>query len=142
MSLREYLLKGGFLWVDDFWGDAAMAHWLGQMASVLPDHEHVRIGKDHPLFSSYYTIDAIPQIAHIQFWRGSRGNTSERGEESATPTMSAIVNDAGRVLVLMTHNTDIADGWEREGEEYDFFARFSPPAYAVGINAAIFAMTH
>ncbi len=140
--LREYLLKGGFLWVDDFWGYAAMESWMRQMDMVLPGLPRVAIEPDHPVLSSYYTVDVIPQIAHIQFWRRSGGETSERGAESAIPTMSAITDGNGRVLVLMTHNTDIADGWERESEDYDFFARFSPPAYAIGINVAVFAMTH
>jgi hypothetical protein len=139
--LRTYLLKGGFLWVDDFWGNQAMSHWLSQMVQVVPEGERVMLDPSHPLFSSFYFLDGIPQIPNIQFWRRSGGATSERGAETAVPTMSAIVDDRGRVLVLMTHNTDIADGWEREGEEYAFFARFSPHAYAVGINVAVFAMT-
>ena len=140
-GLGEYLRKGGFLWADDFWGNRAMSHWLGQMEIVLPGYQRILIDADHPLLSSFYFIDEIPQIAHIQFWRRSGGRTSERGAESAVPTMSALVDPNGRIAVLMTHNTDIADGWEREGEEYDFFSRFSPPAYAVGVNVAIYSMT-
>jgi hypothetical protein len=139
--LREYLLKGGFLWVDDFWGDMAMWHWLEQMEKVLPGHRIITIDTDHPIFSTYYSLAAIPQIPHIGFWRRTGGQTSERGAESAVPTMTAITDYDGRVVVVMTHNTDIADGWEREADDYDFFSRFSPPAYAVGINVAIFSMT-
>jgi hypothetical protein len=139
--LREYLLKGGFLWADDFWGNAAMSHWLQQMSVVLPDHERITIDAAHPIFSTYYTLEDIPQIAHIQFWRRNGGRTSERGAESAVPTMTALTDPAGRIVVIMTHNTDIADGWERESEDYEFFARFSPRAYAVGINTVLFAMT-
>ena len=53
-----------------------------------------------------------------------------------------IFDDDGRLLVLMTHNTDISDGWEREGEDDEFFYLFSPEAYAVGLNVAIWTMTH
>jgi len=140
-NLRQYLLKGGFLWVDDFWGNMAMAHWLQQMSLVLPEYERITIDASHPIFSTYYSLQAIPQIAHIQFWRRNNGQTSERGAESAVPTMTALTDGKGRVVVVMTHNTDIADGWERESEEYEFFARFSPHAYAVGINTILFAMT-
>jgi hypothetical protein len=139
--LGQYLLKGGFLWIDDFWGDRAMSHWLQQMSRVLPGLQANVLDMDHPIFSSFYFLDRLPQIPNIQFWRRSGGQTSERGLETETPTMSAITDESGRILVLMTHNTDIADGWERESEDHDFFARFSPPAYAVGVNVLVYAMT-
>lgn len=140
--LREYLLKGGFLWVDDFWGERAWVHWTGEIRRVLPEHPIVDVTPEHPLFSAVYHVRALPQVPSIQFWRRSGGAVSERGQESAEPRMRAILDDAGRILVLMTHNTDIADGWEREGEEEEFFYAFSPEAYAVGINVVIWAMTH
>ena len=71
-----------------------------------------------------------------------RRGTSERGRESATPHLRAIFDEQGRALVVMTHNTDIADGWEREGEDDEFFYSFSPDAYALGINVALYSMSH
>jgi hypothetical protein len=68
--------------------------------------------------------------------------TSERGAESAEPHLRAIRDEHGRILVLMSHNTDIADGWEREGEDEDFFFAFSGDAYALGINIAMWVLTH
>jgi len=84
----------------------------------------------------------VPQIPSIQFWRRSGGATSERGAESAEPHLRAIRDEHGRILVLMSHNTDIADGWEREGEDDAFFFAFSGDAYALGINIAMWALTH
>jgi hypothetical protein len=139
-ALRQYLMKGGFLWADDFWGEAAIAHWLREMSIVLPEYHAQTIQSGHPLFATYYNLESLPQIPNIGAWRRS-GQTSERGVASAVPTMSAIADQNGRVMVVMTHNTDIADGWEREGEDYDYFARFSPVAYAVAINVAVFSMT-
>jgi hypothetical protein len=141
-SLREYFLKGGFLWADDFWGDRALSHWLGQMQRVLPGHELVELEPgNHPIFSSFYSVQQLPQIPSIQFWRSSGGQTSERGAESAYPKLYGIHDDRGRLVMVMSHNTDIADGWEREAEEFAFFHAFSPYAYAVGINIAIYSMT-
>ena len=140
-GLRQYLLKGGFLWVDDFWGPAAWAHWVSQITRVV-DREIVELPIDHPLFSTFYTVGEVPQIPSIQFWRGSGGATSERGFQSATPRIHGIFDAEGRLIVLMSHNTDIADGWEREGEDFEFFHLFSPRGYAVGINVAVWAMTH
>ncbi|GIW53253.1 MAG: hypothetical protein KatS3mg081_2608 [Gemmatimonadales bacterium] len=142
--LREYLLRGGFLWVDDFWGDRAWEQWVREIGKVLPLSEYpiFDLPPDHPIFHSLYDVERVPQIPSIQFWRRSGGATSERGAESAVPHLRGIADHSGRLMVLMSHNTDIADGWEREGEEYEFFYRFSPDAYALAINIVLYAMTH
>jgi hypothetical protein len=141
-ALRGYLLKGGFLWADDFWGERALQHWQEQMQRVLPGHRFVELTMEHPLFSTFYSVPRVPQISSIQFWRSSGGQTSERGAESATPRMYGMFDERDNLVVLMSHNTDIADGWEREGAEFAFFHAFSPLAYAVGVNVAVWSMTH
>ena len=142
--LREYLLKGGFLWVDDFWGPWAMEAFADEIAKALPRATYPiqEIEPGHPIYSTLFPVAAIPQVPSIQFWRGSGGDTSEMGEYSARAHMAAIADAHGRIMVLMTHNTDIADSWEREGEDPEFFYSFSPNGYAVGINAVLYAMTH
>jgi hypothetical protein len=143
--LRAYLLKGGFLWVDDFWGVAAWEHWTREIGKVLPPSEYsiVDVPLDDPLLHSVYGLSHVPQITNIQFWRRVGGTTtSERGSESAEPHLRAIRDARGRIMVLMTHNTDIADAWEREGEDAGFFYRFSPDGYALGINVLLHAMAH
>jgi hypothetical protein len=140
-ALRQYFLRGGFLWVDDFWGQPAMDHWLRQLSRILPEYERVILDREHPLMSTFYFIEEVPQMPNIGFWRRSGGQTSERGLATATPTLSAIVDESGRAMVVMTHNTDIGDGMERESEDHEFFLRFSPHAYAMAINIAIYAMT-
>ena len=141
-SLRRYLLKGGFLWVDDFWGEYAWLRWTDEIERVLPEYPVVPLNLDHPLFNVFYQVKEIPQIPSIRFWRNSRGGTSERGAESAIPEMHAIFDERGRLLVLMSHDTDIADGWERETDNEDFFYAFTARAYGVGINVALWAMSH
>jgi hypothetical protein len=81
-------------------------------------------------------------MASIQFWRRSGGGISERGSDSATVDARGIADEHGRLMVVMLHNTDIPDGWEREAEDAAYFYRFSPDAYSVGINVALYAMTH
>jgi Domain of unknown function (DUF4159) len=143
--LRDYLLRGGFLYVDDFWGDAAWDHWSSEMAKVLARDRYpiVDIPLADPVFRTFFTVRKVPQIPSIQFWRRSGGtSTSERGAESAEPHFRGIFDEKGRLMVAMTHNTDIADGWEREAEDDEFFYRFSTKAYPLGVNIAIYAMTH
>ncbi|MBI4421224.1 MAG: DUF4159 domain-containing protein [Gemmatimonadetes bacterium] len=143
--LRTYLLKGGFLWVDDFWGTFAWHNWAREIGKVLPPAEYpiMDVPLSDPIFSALYEVAKKPQITSIQFWRRAGGTTtSERGTDSAEPEFRAIRDRSGRILVLMTHNTDIADAWEREGEDIEFFYKFAHDGYAVGINILLHAMTH
>ena len=143
--LREYLFKGGFLWVDDFWGEEAWAQWVGEIRRVLPDKEAYPIQTvplEHPVYRTLFHVPKLPQIPSIHHWRRTGGGTSERYAESAIPQMYAISDSHGRIMVLMTHNTDISDAWEREGEDPRFFYQFSPDGYAVGINVLMYTMTH
>lgn len=143
-QLREYLLKGGFLWVDDFWGSYAWEAWAGEIEKVLPSKEYptVDLPMSHPMFHSQFDVKQIPQIPSINFWVGSGGGTSERGPDSAEPRARAITDPQGHVMVLITHNTDLGDSWEREGDNKDYFYRFSVDGYALGINVMLYAMTH
>ena len=143
--LREYLLKGGFLWVDDFWGDAAWSQWSREFSKAMPASEFPieDIPLTDPVFHSMMEVRQVPQITSIRFWRASGGrSTSERGEESDVPHFRGIRDKNGRLMAVMTHNTDVADSWEREGEDPEFFYQFSPDGYALGINVLLYAMTH
>ena len=145
VRLRHYLLKGGFLWVDDFWGTRAWQHWEGEIAKVLPPSQYpvMDVPLDHPVFRTLTHVLRVPQITAIQFWRGVGGSTtSERGPDSENAHFRAIADEHGRFLVVMTHNTDIADAWEREGDDPRFFQQFSPDGYGLGINVLLYAMTH
>ena len=143
-GLREYLLKGGFVWVDDFWGQYAWDAWVRELARVLPPNEYpIRdVQTDHPIFRTMFEVKTLPQIPSIQFWYRSGGATSELGSDSLPQRIRAVSDRDGNIIVLMTHNTDIADAWEREGEDPQFFYSFSPDGYAVGINVLTYAMTH
>ena len=142
MALRQYLLKGGFLWVDDFWGTAAWAQWSSEIRKALPEYRIVDVPPDHPLLNSMFRITEVPQVTNIGFWRRSGGVTSERGSDSPHANFRMIADETGRALVVMTHNTDIGDSWEREGEDREFFLQFSPNGYSLGINVLLYLLTH
>jgi uncharacterized protein DUF4159 len=141
-QLRAYLLKGGFLWVDDFWGDEAWEHWAEQIGRVLPEYPIQELTPEHQLYRTFYDLPVVPQIPSIQSWYDTGGSTQERNFVPGDPHLRAIIDENGRILVIMTHNTDIADGWERETDNEDFFYAFTAKAYGVGINVAIWAMSH
>jgi uncharacterized protein DUF4159 len=144
VRLRTFLLKGGFLWADDFWGTYQWEQWVSQLRKVLPggDHPIIDIPLDHPLLRTQFEVNEIPQIPNIGFFIRSGGATSEQGADSAVPHARVILDSEGRIMVLMTHNTDISDSWEREGDDVTYFYHFGPRGYAFGINVLLYAMTH
>ncbi len=138
-------LKGGFLYVDDFWGEWAWDQWAEEIGRVLPIRRSIRswiFAPSHPLFRTMFVVPEAAADSLNQSWMRSGGATSERGEESASCDIRGITDEHGRLMVLMTHDTDISDAWEREGEDPRYFYQFSPDGYAVGINVVMYALTH
>jgi hypothetical protein len=142
LKLRQYLLKGGFLWVDDFWGTPAWQHWSGVMAQVLPGRTIEDVPLADPIFHTQFEVKKKPQVPRYPFWVATRGQTSERGDDSREPHFRGIRDDHGRLMVVMTHNTDMGDSWEREAEEPAYFQRFSVDGYALGVDVLLYALTH
>lgn len=143
-ALRDYLLKGGFLWADDFWGEIAWQNFEYEMRKVLPAAEFdLRdLDGDHPMFRMQFPVQAVKQIPSINFWAGTGGDTSEWGIDSREPRARAFIDKQGRVVMLATHNTDYGDSWEREGDDPAYFQTFSIDGYAFGINVVLYAMSH
>jgi hypothetical protein len=144
--LREYLLKGGFLFVSDYHGTFAREQFDAQMGRVLPRGQFPIVDltpPDHPLWRMMLPVTTLPQMASIQTWRRTGGGTIERwNDDGAPPDARGIADAYGRLMVVMVHNTDVPDGWEREAEDPDYFHQFSPEAYAVGIDVLLYSMTH
>lgn len=143
--LRAYLLKGGFLWVDDFWGSYAWEVWESQIAKVLPPAEYpiVDLKPDHPLFRTMFELPkGVPQVPSISFWLGTGGGTSERGADSAQVHARGIFDRDGHLMVLQTHNTDISDSWEREAGDPRYFYQFSVEGYALAVNVILYLLSH
>jgi len=140
--LRQYLLKGGFLWVDDFWGTAAWEQWSSQIKRVLPEFPIVDVAPGDPIRQAQFTIAEVKQVPSIFSWRGPGSDTRERGSDSPQADFRAIADGHGRIMVAMTHNTDIGDSMEREGDDPQYFATFSPDGYALATNIMLYALTH
>jgi len=144
IQLREYLLKGGFIFSSDYWGTRAGAQWEREIGRVLPGGRYpiVDLPPDHPIWRTQFEVAQVPQMPSIQSWRRTGGGTSERGYDSEVVHARGIADEHGRLMVVMIHNSDIPDGWEREAEDPEYFYRFSPNAYSVGIDIIMYAMTH
>jgi Domain of unknown function (DUF4159) len=141
--LREYLQKGGFLWADDFWGTDAWEWWEEVLGEVLPRSEYpvIELRPNHPLYSVQFLLKETPQIANIGHW-SRYGDGMERGSDSPRANARAVVDRNGNIMVLMTHNTDFGDSFEREADDPNYFLENSIPGYAFGVNSLLYAMTH
>lgn len=144
--LRRYLLNGGFLMCDDFWGDRDWENFSEELKRLFPDRQAVDLPLDHPIFHTVFDLKEKPQVPGAP--HGIRheitGITYERhGPGCEDVHYRAILDDKGRIMVMLCHNTDLGDGWEREGENEYYFREFSEKkAYPLGINIVVYAMTH
>ena len=148
--LRRYLLNGGFMMVDDFWGERQWENFYHEIKRVFPDLEPKELSMDHPIFHSVFPLNMEKQKLQVPNYRVGEmskhtGITWEyhNGEECHDVHFKAIFDDKGRIMVMICHNTDLGDGWEREGEYQYYFTEFSEKiAYPLGINIVFYAMTH
>lgn len=143
--LREYLSKGGFLLVTDYHGTYAQEQFDAEIGRALPRAQYPIVDltpPDHAIWRTMFAVARLPQLASIHTWRRTGGVLERWNENGAGPSARGIADRQGRLMVVMLHNTDLPDGWEREAEDPEYFFSFSPDAYAVGINVVLYAMTH
>jgi hypothetical protein len=147
MLLRDYLRSGGFVWVDDFWGEAEWQNFEREMAGVLPERGWRDIPSEHPILHTVFDLAGAPQIPSHDF--AARGwQTDLAWKHRAPATKLTPVNFRGyfdaddRLMVVATHNTDIGDGFEREAYGDWYFETYSTQAYKIGVNIAVYALTH
>jgi hypothetical protein len=136
-GLRGYMLAGGFVFVDDFWGTRQWQSFEQQMRQVLPEYPIVDLPLEHPIFSSFYSIGEVLQVPAINNIR--RGRTSEQDGYEAQ--VRAIFDERGRLMMMINWNTDLGDAWEW-AEQPDYPLKYSTFAYQVGVNAIVYAMSH
>jgi len=153
-SLRNYLRSGGALFVNDFWSREEWDGFAAEISRVLPESQWTDLTTEHPVFHSVYDLRGPMnrfQVPTIQFWNEfhdpddplSPLQRIDRGEGSEEMHVRAVLDDRQRVVILAIHNSDVSDGWEREGENELYFNRFSETvAYPLGINIIFHLMSH
>jgi hypothetical protein len=143
-SLRAYFEKGGFMFLADYWGRASEEQWEEEISRVLPPEQYaiVELPMTHAVWHTMFDLKAIPPMASLQTWRRTGGVVERFAEDGAAVEVRGISDRKGRLMVVAVHNSDIPDGWEREGEDATYFNLFSPNAYTVAIDAVMYAMTH
>lgn len=137
-GLRGYLEAGGFLVVDDFWGEEAWYNFEYHMSRILPGRRIEPIPLEHPIFHQFYDIDRIVTVPAIN--NAARGRYEECWGP-CPPTVSGIFNDRGELMVVINHNTDLGDAWEWSENPYYPIDR-STYAYELAINYIIYGLSH
>jgi hypothetical protein len=138
--LREFLLRGGFLHVDDFWGPDEFANFEDQILKVFPDRHMERLPLNHPVFHTFFDIDQVMQIPNRGNGCANDGQTWEDSRDK-NPGIYGISDEDGRLMVLVTYNSDLGDAWEYMDLPC-YPVKFSGQAYRMGLNFMIYAMTH
>ena len=136
-NLREYLLRGGFLVVDDFHGTVQWMGFLRSMQKVFPDRAIVDVDEDDAIMTMHYDLDntsPIPGIMALRF-----GITWEH--DGYVPTWRGIYDDDGRLMVIINFNVDLGDAWEMADEPW-YPEKYTASAYRFGTNYVLYAMTH
>ena len=138
-TLREFLLRGGSAYFDDFHGDFEWQNFEQEMKRVFPNRRIVDVPDDHPIFSCFYKLNGYPQVAGLGSFLA--GRSWEKGGTLAR--LRTIFDDNGRPMLFVNWNTDMGDGWEwSNAQEFPGYIKYTALAYQMGINEIVYALTH
>ena len=137
-KLREYLLRGGFLFCDSFFGTAQWEGFAEGMRRIFPDREIVDLPDDHPLFHTVYDLTEKRQIPNMNSLLGGGGGYLSDGD---TPRWRAILDDDGRVMVAIAFNNDVSDSFQW-ADDAEYPADAASLGLKMGVNFAVYALTH
>lgn len=143
VALRRYLSNGGFLMLDDFWGDYEWQVVTEQLSRVVPDWQPRELPISHDIFHCVYDLKRRPQVPSIRHWRSGRSYEDHGPGSDQGPNYQGLFDEEGRLAVLLCHNNDLGDGWEREGEDEEYFREYAVKwSYPMGMNIIFYVMTH
>ena len=134
-NLREYLLRGGFLLIDDFKGEAGWQVFRQVFEEIFPDSQWIKLDPDHTIYHIYFDIDGAQRIPGIYFLNGNAPY------DHLNPENWAILDGTGRIMILINWNSDMGDGWEHTYDEI-YPTKYANLAYQLGINYLLYALTH
>jgi hypothetical protein len=140
--LREYMDRGGFIMIDDFWGGQEWSTFAYDLAKIFPDREPEQLPVSHPMFHTFFDIDQIIQVPNIGNGRSvPYGGVTWERYDAQTPYALAVFDDDRRPMMVINFNTDIGDAWEH-ADDPSYPNEFPSFAFRIGINYIIYAMTH
>lgn len=139
-ALREFTARGGFIMVDDFWGQPHLDDMFVEIGKIFPDREIVQLDPSHEIFHIFFDIDKFAQVpGRMVTW--DRGGYFSLDDPNYPPAVYAVLDDDGRVMMVANFNTDLGDGWEHTFYK-PFPTYYSNEAYKITINYLIYAFSH
>jgi len=144
-AIREYLDRGGFLHIDDFWGLRQKAIVEEELGKIFPDREPIRLelknqlDLKHEVYHTFFDIDKVMQIPNVS--NGCSGGRTWESADETEPGIFGVADDRGRLKVLITYNSDLGDAWEWMDNPC-YPEMYSGQAYRMGINFIVYAMSH
>ncbi len=126
-GLRNYLLKGGFMIVDDF-GGWDWQNFEYQMQRALPELQPLRVDKQHPIFNSFFDIRDIDLPFSYRGFAEFLGYFEDNDPKK-------------RLMVIANYNTDIGEFWEFSDQGF-IPIELSNDAYKFGVNYLMYAILH
>lgn len=139
-ALREFMFRGGFVMVDDFWGQPHLDDMFAEMGKIFPDREIVKLDTSHEIFHVFFDIDEVAQVpGRMVTW--DFGGYMSLDDPSYPPEVYAVLDDDGRVMMVANYNTDLGDGWEHTFYK-GYPTKSSNDAYKIAINYLIYAFSH
>ncbi len=139
-ALREFMARGGFVLLDDFWGEAHLEDFQNEMVKLYPDRPLVKLDTSHELFHVFFDVNEVVQVpGRAVTWDFNGGFSLD--DPNYPPAVYAILDDDGRVMLVANFNADLGDGWEHTFYE-PYPTRYSNEAYKIAINYLIYAFTH
>ena len=138
-TVREYLLRGGFIYMDDFWGPEEWDRFDETMKVIFPDRPIVDIDDKDAIFHTVYDLDERYQI--LGQWALNRNGYMGQRAAGTIARWRGVYDDKGRLMVTMTFNSDVGDSWEW-ADSPAYPERFSALGIRLGVNYVIYSMSH
>jgi hypothetical protein len=139
-TLREYLLRGGFLMLDDFWGPEEYARFDETMKAVFPDRPVVEMPSEDAIFHTVYDLDDRYQVPGQWGLSPYQRQYQERARGTVAHWLG-VYDDAGRVMVAISFNSDLGDSWEW-ADDPRYPEKYSALGIRIGVNYVVYALTH
>jgi hypothetical protein len=136
-KLREYLLRGGFMLADSFFGSSQWEGFSYAMSRVFPDRDIVDLPDEHPLFHTVYDLDTKHMVPHFEEWSGESGFLSD----GSVPRWRGILDDSGRVMVAIAFNNDLGDSYQW-ADDARYPHESATLGLRMGVNFVVYALTH
>jgi uncharacterized protein DUF4159 len=135
--LREYLLRGGFLMCDDFWGTRDWSIFQTSMKRIFPERQVVEIPDKDAIFHTVYDLDRRYQVPGE--WAVRTGVPYRN--DGYVARWRGVYDDKGRVMVAMSFNSDLGDSWEW-ADDPEYPEEYSALGIRIGVNYIVYSMTH